>query len=300
MSAGGLWRRLTRGVTRLWHRADWPAFAGTEYADRIMDVAVTDRYHAKQGRSTGRWVLRSGERTLVVYLKRHRQLPWWTRLLATLWPRGGWSPAWREWEHLNWARGHGIPAPEPIAVGERIGPWLRLESFLAVAELTAMIPLHEAVPQAAEQLDPAVFRRWKRLVIDEIARLARLLHADHRYHKDFYLCHFFVAQTDWTNVRTCAGRISLIDLHRLGRHRWTGWHWRVKDLAQLLYSSAIPGVDDRDRLRFFRAYRGQRRLDVAGRRLLRRVLTKAGRYRRHNAKRTGGVPAAPRQEAVRV
>ena len=38
----------------------------------------------------------------------------------------------------------------------------------------------------------------------------------------------------------------------------------------------------------------------AGRRLLRRVLTKAGRYRRHNATRTGGVPAAPRQEAVRV
>ena len=28
-----------------------------DWADRIMDVAVTDRFHAKQGRSTGRWVL---------------------------------------------------------------------------------------------------------------------------------------------------------------------------------------------------------------------------------------------------
>ncbi len=51
------WQRLFSGVRRLRQRADWDRFAGTDWADWIMQTAVTDRFHAKQGRSTGRWVL---------------------------------------------------------------------------------------------------------------------------------------------------------------------------------------------------------------------------------------------------
>ena len=54
---GSFWSRLWRGAARLRQRPDWPRFAGPDWPDRIMDVAVTDRFHAKQGRSTGRWVL---------------------------------------------------------------------------------------------------------------------------------------------------------------------------------------------------------------------------------------------------
>ena len=79
---------------------------------------------------------------------------------ATLWPDTGWSPALQEWQHLEWARQQGMPVPEAVAAGEYIGPWGRLQSFLAVEELIGMLPLHEAVPLAAERLDPASFRRW--------------------------------------------------------------------------------------------------------------------------------------------
>src|SRR5207249_3247965 len=53
------WRRLTRGGQRVWKRPDWDAFAGADWTERIMNVVVTDRFHAKQGRSTGRWILES-------------------------------------------------------------------------------------------------------------------------------------------------------------------------------------------------------------------------------------------------
>ncbi len=138
----GFWTRLIRGIRRFRHRPEWIDFAGADFADRIMDVAVTDRFHAKQGRSTGRWVLHAGDRRLVVYLKRHYQLPWWRRLVATLWPGRGWSPAFAEWRHLAWAKAQGIPVPEPVAAGEWIGPAFRLRSFLAIEELTGMLPLH--------------------------------------------------------------------------------------------------------------------------------------------------------------
>src|SRR5262245_49039293 len=142
-SGDTFWMRLMRGVRRLHQRPDWNAFAGNDWPERIMAAAVTDRFHAKQGRSTGRWILNANGRQLAVYLKRHYRLPWWQGLLATLWPERGWSPAWREWLHLGWASEQGMPVPEPVAVGEFIGPWGRLRSFLAVEELTGMVPLHE-------------------------------------------------------------------------------------------------------------------------------------------------------------
>lgn len=278
---GSLWQRLATGVRRLRQRGDWPAFAGADWADRIMQVEVSDRFHAKQGRSTGRWRLHAEGRQLSVYLKRHYRLPWWQGWLAALWPGQGWSPAFQEWQNLQWARLVGLPVPEAVAAGEYIGPWGRLQSVLAVEELTGMLPLHEAIPLAAQRLPPRVFHRWKAGLVEEMARLTRELHGRRRFHKDLYLCHFYIAESDIKGAgpEDWRGRVNLIDLHRLGHHPWTGPIWQVKDLAQLLYSSEIPGVTSHDRVRFWRFYRGRRRAAGYLRRL---VMWKYRNYRRHN------------------
>ena len=65
----------------------------------------------------------------------------------------------QEYRHLEWAREQGVPVPAAVAAGEFIGPWGRLSSFLAVEELTDMLPLHQAIPLAASQLQADVFRR---------------------------------------------------------------------------------------------------------------------------------------------
>jgi heptose I phosphotransferase len=279
------WRRLARGARRVRQRPDWPRFAGPDWAERIMAVAVTDRFHAKQGRSTGRWVLHAGGESLAVYLKRHYRLPRWRGLLAAVWPGAAWSPALQEWEHLEWARAQGIPVPAVVAAGEYLGPWGQMQSFLAVEELTGMLPLHEAVPLAAARLSAADFLRWKRGLVAEAARLARSLHDRRCFHKDLYLCHFYVPEADTRAVPDWRGRVFLIDLHRLARHPWTWRLWQVKDLAQLLYSSDVAGVTARDRLRFWRLYLGPDRRGWAARWLRRAVLHKWGRYRRHNDRR---------------
>lgn len=157
MSRDTLWQRLRDGARRVRQEPEWVSFAGRDWLDRIMDVTVTDRFHAKQGRSTGRWIVQAEDKRLVVYLKRHYRLPWWQGLLATLWPDAGWSPAVQEWEHLEWARTQGLPVPAAVAAGEYIGPWGRLQSVLAVQELTGMLPLNEVIPAAAGQLPPADF-----------------------------------------------------------------------------------------------------------------------------------------------
>jgi hypothetical protein len=285
MSHASFWHRLARGIRRERARDDWTDFAGTDWLDHIMGQSVTDRFHAKQGRSTGRWILQADGRRLAVYLKRHYRLHWWRGLLATLWPTRAWSPAWQEWDHLSWARDQGIPVPQAVAVGEYVGPWGRLQSCLAVEELEGMLPLHEAIPEASRRLTAEEFARWKRSLIGEMVRLTRELHERRWFHKDLYLCHFYVPSTDTATIPGWRGRVHLIDLHRLGHHPWIWRHWQIKDLAQLLYSSAIDGVNDRDRLRFWRSYLGTAGRTRGGRWLRACILTKWQRYRRHNQRR---------------
>src|SRR5262249_49813248 len=86
--------------------------------------------------------------------------------------------------------------PDPVAAGEFIGPRGRLQSFLAIGELTGMLPLHEAIPLAAATLDARTFQTWKRTLIGEMVRMVRLLHEARRFHKDLYLCHFYIARAD--------------------------------------------------------------------------------------------------------
>lgn len=278
-----IWDRLFRGTRRLRERSDWTRFAGADWPDQVMDADVTDRFHAKQGRSTGRWILRDDSGHLAVYLKRHYRLPWWRGLLAALWPDAGWSPALQEWEHLEWARAQGVPVPKGVAAGEYIGPWGRLQSFLAVEELADMLPLHEAVPLAEARLDATEFARWKRGLIGELVRLTRLLHDRRWFHKDLYLCHFYIHRDDAARLPDWAGKVHVIDLHRLAHHPRTWRVWQVKDLAQLLYSSEIPGISATDRLRFWKQYLGtSARPESRWLRWL--VLMKWRRYRRHNRK----------------
>ena len=270
---------------------EWPAFAGADWLARVMTVAVPDRRHAKQGRDIGRWTLTAGGRTLVVYLKRHHVLPRRLGWLARLLPSRSYSPGWQEFEHLRWAAARGLPVPAVHAAGEsRRGP---LRSFLAVEELHGMLALHELIPLAAGRLTTRDFEAWKRGLTAELARLTRELHRLRAAHQDLYLCHFYarvgdidVTPADW------AGRVVMIDFHRLLRSPVFATRFRVKDLAQLLFSiDGVTGVTPRDAMRFERAYR---RLGPdwttppAGLRWL--VRWKAAQYLRHNRKLAGVLP----------
>jgi heptose I phosphotransferase len=149
-----------------------------------------------------------------------------------------------------------------------------------------MLPINEAVPHARAKLTPLEFRRWKRGLGAEVARLARLLHDRRRFHKDLYLCHFYLHTDDTARAVPAGGwpgRVFLIDLHRLARHRWTWPVWLLKDLAQLLYSSAVPGLNSRDRLWFWHRYRAGR--GWAWRVLRRAVLLKWRLYDRHSQRK---------------
>jgi len=168
-----------------------------------------------------------------------------------------------------------------VAVGERIGPWANLQSYLAVAELTESRELNEVLPDLARSLDGAAFEALKRRIIREMARISATMHTAGVFHKDLYLCHFFLnlrkIERDPRDVE-----LTLIDLHRLGEHRLWADRWRWKDLGQLLFSiEGVDGATPRDALRFWKHYRklaGLRRPSWQAR----MIRLKAARYSSHN------------------
>ncbi|MGH7173261.1 MAG: hypothetical protein ACRELG_23515, partial [Gemmataceae bacterium] len=96
---------------------------------------------------------------------------------------------------------------------------------------------------------------------------------------------FYIAEEDTFRLPDWRDRVQLIDLHRLAHHRWTWPWWRIKDLAQLLYSSDVPGVEARDRLWFWRLYFGAARRRSSARWLRRILLLQAWNYRRRHERR---------------
>ena len=254
---GTLSSRRAVGYQKIRQAADWVDFVGPDWVKTIMDVEVKDRFHAKQGRSIGRWTLTAPDgRTLVVYLKRHYELPAKHGRLAISDPETTRSPGLEEYEHLQWADAQGILVPRAVAAGEFLLPGGRLQSFIALEELTGQLPLHEAVPLASERLPAADFQRWKDSLSDELVRLSHEFHGRGVYHRDWYFCHFYIDEADTTRVPDAwRGRVTVIDLHRMVHQRIGGLRTRAKDLAQLLYSSDVPGVTDDDRQKFWQAYR---------------------------------------------
>jgi heptose I phosphotransferase len=279
-----LWHRWWHGTVRVWCRPDWPAAAGVDWPTRILTWDAPERFHAKQGRSIGR--LRVGPHTL--YLKRHTRLPWLDGLRALLWPAGNWSPGAAEWHHLAQAQKLGIPVPTAWAGGEFVGPAGRLQSFLAVAELPDMLPLHEAIPLAQQELSATAFARWKAGLVRELARLSRKLHEAAYFHKDLYLCHFYIPSAHTRQVpATWTEQVWMIDFHRLGWHPLLRGWYQAKDVGQLLYSTdAVAGITDRDRLRFWCHYAGPRQRGW----LWQLVRLRGWRNRRHNQKRKATNP----------
>jgi heptose I phosphotransferase len=218
-----------------------------------MALSSTDRLHEKQGRSTCRVRLEGPGGSISAYLKRHYRVSWREELAAALDFNGRHTPAGAEWRHLAAARRLGLRVPEPVAAGERLGPHGRLQSYLLVRELSGQLALNELLPHARAAMTPAAFAAWKRRVIAEMAAMVARLHRARLFHNDLYLCHFFVDARDPAHP---GDEPTLIDLHRLARHRTlAAWH-RWKDLGQLLFSTeGVLGIARRDRLRFWVAYR---------------------------------------------
>ncbi len=192
----------------------------------------------------------------------------------------GFSPSWgrKEWEAIQAFRRAGIPTVTPVAAGDRVSGGRR-ESFVMTEELEGFRSLESlATARWASPLDRAGFTE-KRGLIRLVADLSRRMHGAGFNHRDWYLCHIFArAAADGT------WDLRVLDLQRVDRRRWLRRRWIVKDLAALNYSAPTGVMTAGDRARFLKAYLNDERALREHRALIRAIVRKTARIRRHDAR----------------
>ncbi len=172
----------------------------------------------------------------------------------------------------------GINTPKTIAKGWQWSGLFEKRSF----SITRKIPgqsLEEKLPDFFGAPQTPENQKLKRTFIDQLAQFIKKFHQSDYRHRDLYLCHIFHDDSDFY----------LIDLARAFRPIIFSKRYRLKDIAQLYYSTPRRHFSKTDRLRFYLSYTGCDKLGWKDKFFISAVKAKVKKMAKHDAKR--GKPA---------
>ena len=204
----------------------------------------------------GRKTVRFSRQTKNYFLKTHTGVGWQEIIKNLFYFRLPVLGAMNEWHGAHHLQRLGIDTLTIAGYGTASGNPARRHSFIITDEISDAQSLEEFCsawkrhpPRQAHEI------RYKRWLLESLARIARRLHNSGANHRDFYLVHFLLQPGLKEGLlHPDASRLFVIDLHRMQLRRKTPKRWKIKDVAGLHYSSMDLGLTARDRLRFIRLY----------------------------------------------
>ena len=217
----------------------------------------------------------------IYYLKCYEDPPparRWRRLLGGVERASGLAAC--EMAQIDALGEAGVPTMRWAAWGQELDGQRERRSFV----LTEAVPgdaLERWLPEVFARMSPAKQRVLKPSILRSVAELVRRFHGAGLVHRDLYASHVFIDLPGADRID-----LHLIDVQRVFKPRRLKTRWRVKDLAQLNYSTPAWFAGRTDRLRFLRFYLGTRKLTREHKRLIARIMGKSARIARHDARRT--------------
>ena len=208
-------------------------------------------YREAPGRRTVKF--ECGEKSY--FIKMHTGVGWQEIFKNLLYLRAPVVGALNEWHGLHRLTDLEIDTMNVVGYGVRGRNPATRHSFIITEALPTSTSLEDYTqswktdpPKSKQQI------KFKRKVINKIAKITRTMHENGMNHRDYYLCHFLLDMPDGDIEKM---RLFLIDLHRMQLRRQTPMRWKVKDIAGLYFSSMDIGLTTRDLYRFMISYRGK-------------------------------------------
>ena len=227
----------------------------------------------------GRRTVRLTRNNRSYFLKTHTGVGWQEIMKNLLYFRLPVLGAMNEWHGVHHLQRLGIDTLSIAGYGTTSGNPATRRSFIVTDEIADSISLEDFCERWKNNppttKDEIRFKRW---LITRLAQISRDMHNSGANHRDFYLCHFLLQQTNKNaNLSVEDSRLFLIDLHRMQLRRRTPVRWAVKDISGLRYSSMDLGLSKRDIFRFMRIYRSKPLSQILGKETLfwRRVESRA-------------------------
>ncbi len=177
-------------------------------------------------------------------------------------------------------RAANIKTPKVIAYGAKTGLLFEEISLLITENIYDATSLEKTTPsffdKSSDEFDVSKQKNFAR----NLGEFAQRFHNLGLRHRDFYLCHIF-----WGRE---AG-FYLIDLQRVFKPIFAQ-RFRVKDIAQLFYSSPSSVYSRTMKLRFYLSYINASRLTAQDKKFLGQVFAKALKMKRHDLKKSRSIP----------
>ncbi len=225
-------------------------------------------FRSKEGRRTVQFRLAGKP----YFLKYHAGVGWGEIVKNLVQLRLPIISAKSEWQAIRFLESHDLSTLSIAAYGERGWNPAKKSSFLVTDELTRTMSLEHLGAQW--RASPPSFQT-KKILIEKLASIAKVMHENGMNHRDFYLCHFLLNESfAEDNTITAKTELHLIDLHRAQIRQQTPRRWQIKDLGSLYYSASNILLTQGDLLRFMVAYTGRSVREVSAMSLWHAVITR--------------------------
>lgn len=175
----------------------------------------------------------------------------------------------------------GINTPKTIGYGQKWGLFFEEQSFSITEKIADAESLEKKLPDCFLGQPTKENLQRREDFIAKLAGFIKKFHDTGFRHRDLYLCHIFVNKNQ---------EFFLIDLARAFKPRFLADRYRVKDLAQLYYSSPGKYFTRTDRLLFYFNYLGRKQLTKKDKLFIAKVKRKAQKMARHDIKHGRSVP----------
>ena len=191
------------------------------------------------------------------YIKSHTGVGWGEIVKNLSYLKKPVIGAENEWHGIHHLDRINIKTMTPAGYGTAKRNPARRQSFIITEALEDTISLEEFCgewqkypPRAAHEV------RFKRWLIESLARITRIMHTSGANHRDYYLIHFLLelGLDKHQHPSPEKSNLFLIDLHRMQIRKRTPYRWRVKDVAGLYFSSLDVNLTKRDLYRFMSIY----------------------------------------------
>jgi len=173
-----------------------------------------------------------------------------------LFPKWILSQGRREFENICDFRRCELPTVIPLAAGEKFVSFFWAESFLITEDFAPFISLEHLLRHHPEFLMGPEGELKKRILIKEIALLARRMHQSGLNHRDFNATHILLHYGNQSDVP----QIALFDLQRVDRGRFLRFRWIIKTLAEVIYSLSNQIFNKEDQIYLFKSYKRKEKL----------------------------------------
>jgi len=207
-----------------------------------------DMYRQVARRKTFKFTLNNKD----YFAKIHKGVGWGEIVKNLLQGRLPILGAVNEYEAINALTTLGIKTMTLAAFGQRGLNVAELESFVITESLEPAVSLEDLSMDWAKNKPDL---KLKRALIKHVATITRHLHDNGINHRDLYICHFLLKESDLNSIQVAEELpLYLIDLHRVQMRDSVPERWRIKDLAALYFSSMHIGFTRRDFYRFIQTY----------------------------------------------